>query len=467
MLDHPENSTMTIPNPENARQEAESFLAAHPDIKYLDAFVFDMNCIVRGKRYPRADIPHLYDAGLLLPHSAMVLDVTGNTSDAGGIGFSDGDPDGMLRPVPGTLKVVPWADVPTAQVVMSYDESNGESAMLEPRNVLAQVEAKLNAAGLFPASALELEFYLLDSQRTPERFPQFPISPGTKERDKTTQVYGMAELDYYGEILREIEDACHAQDIPAYTASAEYAPGQFEVNLKHSTSAVAAADHAALLRRAVTNIAHKHGFRASFMAKPFLEQAGNGLHVHVSVLDENGDNIFADGDDGVLGNDVLRHGVGGMQAALAESMAIYAPNVNSYRRFQPNIYVPVGPSWGTNNRSLAFRVPSGDSNSRRIEHRIAGADANPYLTLAAVLAGLHYGLENKLDPGQPGEGNTGAERDPSMPRTLDQALEKFAQAQILPNYLGQRYMDIYRLTKEAELESFRDYISGREYDWYL
>lgn len=454
-------------SPEAAKTEAQAFLDAHPNIQYLDAFVFDMNCIVRGKRYPRADIPHLYEKGLLLPYSAMVLDVTGNSSDAGGIGFSDGDPDGTLRPVPGTLAPVPWADVPTAQAVVSYDDSNGTDALLEPRNILAEVEQKLNADGLFPAAALELEFYLLDAERTPERFPQAPISPGTGERDNTTQVYGMAELDYYGEILREIEDACHAQNIPAYTASAEYAPGQFEINLKHSTSAVQAADHAALLRRAVTCIAHKHGFRASFMAKPFLDLAGNGLHVHVSVLDEKGDNIFAKGDDGILGNDVLRHAVGGMQAVLAESMAVYAPNVNAYRRFQPNIYVPVGPSWGTNNRSLAFRVPSGDSDSRRIEHRIAGADANPYLTLAAIMAAIHHGVNNKLDPGEPGTGNTGAERDPSMPRTLDQALEMFKNAQVLPEYFGQRYMDVYRLTKEAELEAFRDYISGREYDWYL
>jgi len=458
---------MNVLTPEAAKREAQSFLDAHPDIQYLDAFVFDMNCIVRGKRYPRADIPHLYEKGLLLPYSAMVVDVTGDTSDAGGIGFSDGDPDGTLRPVPGTLVPVPWADVPTAQVVMSYDDSNGEAALLEPRNVLAQVEAKLNADGLFPAAALELEFYLLDAERTPERFPQAPISPGTGERDTTTQVYGMAELDYYGEILREIEDACHAQNIPAYTASAEYAPGQFEINLKHCESAVAAADHAALLRRAVINIAHKHGFRASFMAKPFLERAGNGLHVHVSVLDEKGHNIFSDGDDGVLGNAVLRHAVGGMQAALFESMAVYAPNVNAYRRFQPNIYVPVGPGWGTNNRSLAFRVPSGDSDSRRIEHRIAGADANPYLTLAAILAAMHHGIVHKLDPGAPGSGNMGTERDPNMPRTLDQALEVFGKAEILPTYLGERYMEIYRLTKEAELDSFRDYISGREYDWYL
>jgi len=454
-------------NPKAARLHAEAFLKDHPDVQYLDAFMFDMNCIVRGKRYPRADIAHLFEIGVLLPYSAMVLDVTGTSSDAGGIGFSDGDPDGTLRPLTGTLAMVPWADVPTAQVVVSYDDSNGEDALLEPRNILAQIEAKLNADGLYPETALELEFYLLDSSRTPERFPQAPISPGTGERDKTTQVYGMAELDHYGEVLREIEDACHVQNIPAYTASAEYAPGQFEINLKHCRSAVDAADHAALLKRVVSNVAHKHGFRASFMAKPFLELAGNGLHVHVSVLDDKGHNIFADGDDGKLGNSILANAVGGMQAALFESMAFYAPNVNSYRRFKPNTYVPVTPSWGANNRSLAFRVPTGDSTSRRIEHRIAGADANPYLTLAAILAGLHHGIKNKLDPGKPGTGNTGEVCDPNMPCTLDQALAKFKQSEILPAYFGTRYMDVYGLTKKAELDSFRDYISGREYDWYL
>jgi len=452
---------------EARRAEVEAFLNAHPDVQYLDAIVCDMNTVVRGKRYPRADIVHLFETGMLMPYSVMVLDVTGTSSDAGGIGFSDGDPDGVLHPVPGTLVMVPWADVPTAQVLMSHDINHGPSALLEPRNVLAQVERRLRADGFHPNVAVELEFYLRDAERTPERFPQAPISPGTGERDNTTQVYGMVELDDYAQVLRDIEDACHVQNIPAYTASSEYAPGQFEINLRHGPSAVAAADSAALLRRVVGNIAKRHGFRASFMAKPFLDLAGNGLHVHLSLLNANGHNLFAEASGDPVSHPALRHGIGGLQAALWQSMAIFAPNVNAYRRFRPNIYVPMAPSWGINNRSLAFRIPAGAAANRRIEHRISGADANPYLVLAAVLAGAHYGVTRAIDPGPPSTGNAGAEQDPAMPRTLEEALAVFADAGILPDYFGQTYLDVYRQTKQAELEAFRDYISGREYDWYL
>jgi len=453
-------------NPEAARSEAEAFLDAHPRIQHVDALFVDINGIMRGKRYPRAEVPHLFEKGMLMPYSAMVVDVTGNTSDAGGVGFSDGDPDGTMFPVSGTLAPVPWAHEPTAQCIVSFDDSNGGKEFLEPRNILERIDERLRADGLNAVCALELEFYLIDTQRTPDGRPQAPISPATGEREISTQVYGMEELEDYSAVLSDIEKTCHAQGVPAYTASAEYAAGQFEVNLKHSSPAVVAADHAALLCRVVRNVALEHGFRATFMAKPFLEQAGNGLHIHTSVLDDAGENLFSDGDD-PLNNTTLRHAVGGMQAALFESMAVFAPSINGYRRYQPNIYVPMGKTWGLNNRSLAFRLPLGDNGSRRIEHRVGGADANPYLALAAVLAGLHHGITNKLDPGEANTGNAGAEPDPGFPRTIEEGLVAFKDGEILCDYFGEMYSDIYHLTKVAEVTGFRDYISKREYDWYL
>jgi len=453
-------------NPETARSEAEAFLDAHPRVQHVDALFVDINGIMRGKRYPRAEVPHLFEKGMLMPYSAMVVDVTGNTSDAGGVGFSDGDPDGTMFPVAGTLAPVPWAHEPTAQCIVSFDDSNGGKEFLEPRNILERVDERLRADGLNAVCALELEFYLIDTQRTPDGRPQAPISPATGEREISTQVYGMEELEDYSAVLSDIEKTCHAQGVPAYTASAEYAAGQFEVNLKHSSPAVVAADHAALLCRVVRNVALEHGFRATFMAKPFLDQAGNGLHIHTSVLDNAGENLFSTGED-PLNNAMLRHAVGGMQAALFESMAVFAPCINGYRRYQPNIYVPMGKTWGLNNRSLAFRLPLGDNGSRRIEHRVGGADANPYLALAAVLAGLHHGITNKLDPGEANTGNAGAEPDPGFPRTIEEGLVAFKDGDILCDYFGEMYYDIYHLTKVAEVTGFRDYISKREYDWYL
>lgn len=457
---------MTTSTSADPRKEAESFLKANPAIEHLDAIFVDINGILRGKRYPRAEIVHLYEKGMLMPYSAMVVDVTGNTSDAGGIGFSDGDPDGVMFPVPGTLAPVPWAHEPTAQCIVSFDESNGGKELLEPRNILERVDNKLRADGLYAVCALELEFYLIHPERTPDGRPQPPISPATGEREISTQVYGMEELEDYSAVLSDIQKTCHAQGVPAYTASAEYAAGQFEVNLKHTSSAVVAADHAALMCRVVRNVALEHGFRATFMAKPFLEQAGNGLHMHMSLLDKDGKNLF-NADKEVTENPSLRHAIGGLEAALFESVAIFAPCINAYRRFQPNIYVPMGATWGVNNRSLAFRIPLGDGASRRIEHRVSGADANPYLALAAVLAGAHYGIKNKIDPGDPSTGNAGAEPDEQFPRTIEDALAAFKDAEILPAYFGEWYSEIYHLTKSAEVTSFRDYISKREYDWYL
>lgn len=457
---------MTAITRADARKEAEEFLSHNPAIKYVDAIFVDINGILRGKRYPRHDVVHLYEKGMLMPYSAMVVDVTGNTSDAGGIGFSDGDPDGTMFPVPGTLAPVPWAKEETAQCIVSFDGSNGGKELLEPRNILARVEKRLLADGIHPVCAMELEFYLIHPERTPDGRPQPPISPATGEREMSTQVYGMEELEDYSAVLSDIEKTCHEQGVPAYTASAEYAAGQFEVNLKHTTSALVAADHAALLCRVVRNVALEHGFRATFMAKPFLDQAGNGLHMHVSLFDGDGNNLFAEG-GAATENTTLRHAIGGMQAALFESVAVFAPCINSYRRFQPNIYVPMGPTWGVNNRSLALRVPLGDGDARRIEHRVSGADANPYLALAAVLAGAHHGLTSKIDPGEPATGNAGAEPDANFPRTIEDALNKFKDGEILPGYFGEWYCDVYRLTKCAEVASFRDYISKREYDWYL
>jgi len=453
-------------NPEAAHLEAESFLDTHPRIQHVDALFVDINGIMRGKRYPRAEVAHLFEKGMLMPYSAMVVDVTGNTSDAGGVGFSDGDPDGVMFPVSGTLAPVPWAREPTAQCIVSFDDSNGGKEFLEPRNILERVDERLRADGLNAVCALELEFYLIDPERTPDGRPQAPMSPATGEREISTQVYGMEELEDYSAVLSDIEKTCHAQGVPAYTASAEYAAGQFEVNLKHSAPAVAAADHAALLCRVVRNVALEHGFRATFMAKPFLDQAGNGLHIHTSVLDDGGNNLFSDGDD-PLSNAMLRHAVGGMQAALFESMAVFAPSINGYRRYQPNIYVPMGKTWGLNNRSLAFRIPLGEHHARRIEHRVAGADANPYLALAAVLAGLHHGIVKRLDPGEADTGNAGAEPDPGFPRTIEDGLVAFKDGEILKDYFGDMYAHIYHLTKVAEVTGFRDYISKREYDWYL
>jgi glutamine synthetase len=255
------------------------------------------------------------------------------------------------------------------------------------------------------------------------------------------------------------------QNVPLSAASKEYAPGQFEANLKHQTKAVIAADHIVFLKQIVKAAAHAQGLDATFMAKPYANQPGSGLHIHLSVVDRNGRNIFDNGTDD--GSEQLRHAVAGLQTLMPESMALFAPNVNSYRRFQPDMFAPVNRRWGFNNRSTSLRIPTGPSEARRIEHRVAGADANPYLALAAVLAGVHHGLTRKLDPGAPAIGNVSREPDAALPFTLDDALAKLESARELETYLGAEALSLYRETKRIEAQRLRRVITEAEYDWYL
>lgn len=201
------------------------------------------------------------------------------------------------------------------------------------------------------------------------------------------------------------------------------------------------------------------------MAKPYGERSGNGLHIHMSLLDEAGRNIFDNGT--AEGSDALRHAIGGMQALMIESMALFAPSLNSYRRFQPDMFAPVNRHWGVNNRSAGLRVPTGPSEARRIEHRVSGADANPYLALAAVLAGAHHGLTNKLDPGAPAQGNVSKQPDTELPFTIDEALAQLEAGKILTNYIGEETLTLYRETKRVETLRVRKAITRAEYEWYL
>jgi glutamine synthetase len=234
------------------------------------------------------------------------------------------------------------------------------------------------------------------------------------------RVLSLAKLEEYQPIITAIEAACRTQAIPSSTVISEYGAAQFEVNLEHRDDPVRAADDALLLRRVVQSVARQFGLHATFMSKPFPDQAGSGLHIHASILDAAGENLFDDrrADGGAM----IAHAAAGLQATMAEAMAIFAPNINVYRRFRANNFTPVTRDWAENNRSAAFRIPPASGSARRLEHRISGAEANPYLVIAAVLAGMHHGIEARLDPGPQATGNAGEAVDETLPLTLWDAL---------------------------------------------
>ena len=287
-----------------------------------------------------------------------------------------------------------------------------------------------------------------------------PIAPGSGERDSATQVYSLEDIDNYNDFLQDVRSACNAQGIPASSAVAEYAPAQFEVNLNHQSNLAEACDNALLLKRTVRAVAQQHGFTATFMAKPYSEHAGNGMHIHISLLDTDGNNVFND-------TRTLESAVAGLLVTMPESALIFAPTINAYRRLQPFMYAPTAPCWGYDNRSTAIRIPSSDASATRIEHRVAGADANPYLLVGTLLAGILHGLENQLTPPRATKGNAYEQHTHQWPRSLEAAIDRFEQSDIIAATLGEEFSRIYRLCRQADADAFQRRLTATEFDWYL
>lgn len=448
-----------------AKAELEAVLLANPAIQFVDAAIADISGTLRGKRITAADAPKLFEHGMQIPLSLHLMDVRGEMMNPGGRGYSDGDPDGTAWPVAGTVMEVWGADPPRAQMLMSLCDTAGAPLFFDPRSILERVLRRFSELDLTPVAAHELEFYLLDSERDKNGRPQPPRSPADGVREHTHSVYGLQELDRHQGFLTALSEAASLQRVPISATSKEYAPGQFEANLRHQTNALTASDHAVFLRQIVRAAAARENAGATFMSKPYPDRSGSGQHVHVSLIDSQGRNIFDNGTQ--EGSEPLHFALGGLAALMPESMAFFAPNLNAYRRFQPDMFAPVNRSWGINNRSAGLRIPVGPSDARRIEHRCAGADANPYLVMAAILAGIHYGLVNCIDPGPAARGNVSRERDPALPFSLEDALHLLENARLLPDYFGQDAVTLYRQTKAEELARFRRIITAEEYDWYL
>lgn len=446
------------------QNEVHAYLERHPETQYVDILLNDLNGVFRGKRIPFANLTKL-EKGCYFPASVFAMDILGNTVEEAGLGQALGEPDNICIPVEGTL--IPSAADPQhlAQVLLTMRNQDGTPFDVEPRNVLNHLWQQLRNRGLFPVVAVELEFYLVDKKRDAEGFIQPPCAPGSDERNMQSQVYSVDNLDHFSEVLSEIDTIAKQQGIPADGALAEASPGQFEINLHHTRNVLSACDHAVQLKRLVRQVAENHGMTATFMAKPYEEYAGSGMHVHISVLDAADHNAFAC-DDG-SNSPLLKRALAGMIDLMPASMALLAPNVNAYRRFLPDAFVPLQASWGHNNRTVALRIPCGDIDSHRIEYRVAGADANPYLVMAAILAGMLHGIDNQL-PLPPAITGNGHEADGNpLPIRQSDALYEFEQSTQLQKLLGERFGFVWHSCKHHELMHFERLITSTEIDWML
>ncbi|UWQ22759.1 glutamine synthetase family protein [Jannaschia sp. W003] len=439
-----------------------SWLEANPAIHSVRAVACDLNAQARGKRIPRRYAGKLETEGTRMPFSVLNLDIWGEDVEDSPLVFETGDPDGVLLPTDRGYVPMPWLETPTALLQHWMFHDDGRPFAGDPRHALASVLERYRARGLTPVVATELEFYLIDDSTQVLRQPP---SPRSGKRRLGAETLALRQLDSFDRFFTGVYDACEAMDIPADTAISEAGLGQFEINMMHQADALKAADDAWLFKLLLHGLARAHRFAASFMAKPYPDYAGNGFHVHFSVLDAEGRNVFDDG--GPHGTDALRHAVAGCLAAAPATTLCFAPHANSYARLVPEAHAPTGLAWAYDNRTTAVRIPSGPPAARRIEHRVAGGDINPYLALAAILGAALRGIEDAAEPPPPVRGNAYAMDLPQIPATWEEAIDRFEAdpwtARILPGAL----IDNLVRTKRQELRDIAELDAAQRTELYL
>jgi len=449
--------------------ELRSYLKRYPGTDSMELLITDVPGVHRCKRIRGNEFGKIFTDGFCIPGGTVLLNTLGDTVPGMAWSSDDGDPDALAKIVSGSLAPVPWAAKPTAQALFRFYLRDGQPFFADPRTVLERAMKPLQKMKLKIVMAAELEFYLLDG-KAERPTAKTSLVPGIGRPQPGPQVYHPDDLWDIENFLNDLNEVCATQKIPAGTTISEFAPGQFEINLHHVDDPVLACDHAMLLKRAIKAVARQHGFVACFMAKPFEEDSGSGMHVHMSLIDSTGKNYFSQGREKMATPPYsarLRHAVGGLAKTMPDAMAIFAPNANSYRRLRPEMFAPVEPNWGANHRNVAIRIPVTDEKNLRFEHRTSGADANPYLVTAAILAGVHFGLKNRCDPGRMVQEGEFISLKPKLPNRWDTAIDRFSRGRIMPEYLGAEFCKFFVVNRRDESQNFHNVVSNVDFDWYM
>ena len=363
--------------------------------------------------------------------------------------FVSHDPDLRLVPDYATVKPVPWASVPRALAIHDCFEPTGEPCEFAARTVLRNVLARYERRGLRPVVAPEIEFYLTASNDDPSQPLRAPTLRGGRT-EVGQSAFSLDALNEHAAFWDELRATLDALGIRADTWIHEVGLTQFEINLLHR-DALAVADQAFLFKYAAKEVALRHGMNAVFMAKPIARQPGSSMHLHQSLVDADGRNVFSNDDGGE--SDLFHQYIAGLQANLPSLMLLLAPFVNSYRRFVKDSQAPVNFHWGHDNRTVGLRIPRSDPAARRVENRVAGADANPYLVIAASLAAGLDGIERALPPAAPLVDNAYGQGH-ALARTLIAAHADFLRDDVAARLLGERFTRGYAAVKAAEFESW-------------
>lgn len=430
----------------------------------IECLVPDLTGVARGKILPRVKFTE--ERGMRLPEAVLGMTVTGNSpigDDAYDRAISSTDRDMILKADPTTITMVPWAVDPTAQVIHDCYFADGTLVDFAPRSVLRRVLKLYAEKGWKPLVAPELEFYLTAKNIDPDLPLAAPI--GRSGRAETSrQVYSIDAVNEFDPLFEDIYDYCDLMNLDVDTLIHEIGAGQMEINFQHGDP-LGLADKVFYFKRTLREAALKHDMYATFMAKPMAGEPGSAMHVHQSVVDaKTGHNIFsnADGTESKL----FQQYIGGLQRYMPSAMAIVAPYVNSYRRIVRHTAAPINLQWGIDNRTVGFRVPVSGAQDRRIENRIIGADANPYLALAVTLACGYLGMVDALEPTPIVEGS--AYKMPvELPQGLPEALQHVRNETRLREVLGDRFIDVYSAIKELEHQEFMTVISPWEREHLL
>lgn len=429
----------------------------------VECLVADMSGVARGKILPTEKfLTSAAESGLRLPDSVFAQTVTGDFVDSEVIDYTE--PDLILHPDPDTLRLVPWYDEPTAQVICDARHRAGEPCVMAPREVLRRVLALYAERGWKPVVAPELEFYLCKRNLDPDYPLEAPV--GKSGRAETgRQSYGIDAVNEFDPVFEDMYDWCEAQGLDVDTLIHEGGAAQVEINFDHG-DALSLADQVFIFKRTVRQAALKHGIYATFMAKPHQNEPGSAMHIHQSVVSvDSGENLFSDAD----GRDTplfLSH-IAGLQKYLHEAMALIGPNVNSYRRLVKDFAAPINTHWGLENRTVGLRVPASRPHARRIENRIPGADANSYLAIATSLICGWLGMEEKLEPTAPLQKSAYVMKSQRLPRHLLDALYNLRRSSALREALGDDFVTMFLEVKAAEHDAYQQVISAWEREHLL
>ena len=440
--------------------EIQQFFRDH-GISEVEAIIPDMAGIARGKLMPAEKFAE--EAGMRLPESIFLQTVTGDYPSDTSSAMSPEEIDIVLKADPKTVRVVPWAAEPTAQVIHDCYYSDGRRVTMAPRQLLQHVLELYAERGWQPVVAPELEFYLVEPNIDADYQLKPPIGRSGRS-EPGRQSYSIAAVNEFDPLFDDMYAFCEAQDIEIDTLIHEDGPAQMEINLLHGDPQNLA-DQAFLFKRTAREAALRHKMYATFMAKPHAKEPGSAMHIHQSVIDtKSGANIFSNA-DGTPSALFFSH-IAGLQRYLPPAMSLFAPNVNSYRRIARYQLAPVNVQWGYDNRTAGLRVPVSDPDARRVENRLGGADANPYIAIAASLACGYLGMVQNLQPSDP---ITGSAQDLpwDLPRSLDDALKRLKDCQPLVSLLGQPFVAAYTIVKQAEHEVFLQVISSWEREHLL